>query len=438
MVSGDEQRIMITRKFLVTFLSVCITVVLFPLFETNVSATSGNWTDSGTMATSFSTIDTNTITITSEAELALLANNVNTGVSTYTGYTITLDRDLDLAEHYWVAIGTSSTYYFKGIFDGGRYSIKGLYINNTASNQGLFGYVSGGTIKNLSVQGTLVSTGSYIGGIAGYLVSSSYIYNCYSNVNISGGTYVGGIAGYTASSSIINCISCCTLNGTTIGGILGRKGVGGSVSYNYWLYGTATNACGSGSATYSYSFTLSGTIGTLSNIASYTVGSTTININGDLLTALTAWVSTNGTATYKTWRNADSTSENGGCPVFQEIYSVAISWGDFSCTCTQVWNTETCEYTYSWVNSLSSMSIYNSSDAMISASLAYTPNEVGAGTIGIFNHSLYGDFSSLQLEKGTEISGIKLNISGTPTAENIAWDNTTIGTATITIAKGGN
>lgn len=427
------------RKFLSMFLLVCIVILLLPFTNIVSSAATGYWTDSGNMASSFSSTGTNTITITNEGELALLASNVNNGVNTYSGYTIYLSKDLDLSAHQWVAIGTSATYKFAGVFDGCRFLIDGIYINNTASNQGLFGYAIGATIKNVGVEGSISSTTSYVGGILGYGGTATKIYNCYANVNLTGVSYIGGIAGLVGGSSIINnCISSGTISGSTYcGGIAG--GVSKStVAYNYWLYGTATNACGSGAATYSYTFNSNNTVCTLNNSVTYTIGTTTILVNGDLLTALLAWVDTNGTATYKSWRNADSTTENNGCPVFQEIYNVTINWINAACTCTETWDTETCEFTYLWVNNPLSMSIYNSSDDIIKASFTYLPNETGAGTIGTFHHGYYGNFTFINIAKNTEVSNISLNLSGTSTADNIAWDNTTIGTATITITKGGN
>ena len=100
------------------------------------------------------------ITITTAGQLAKLAELVNGGTS-YEGTTIKLANDIDLSEHLWTPIlgmtrtvnGTSETIRFKGTFDGDGHTISGLTINATTSYQGLFGYVDGGTIKNVNLTG---------------------------------------------------------------------------------------------------------------------------------------------------------------------------------------------------------------------------------------------------------------------------------------------
>lgn len=53
---------------------------------------------------------------------------------------------------------------------GGGYTVSGIYINNTQANvQGLFGYVYGGTIKNVGVENSYIIAMSNIGGACGYI-----------------------------------------------------------------------------------------------------------------------------------------------------------------------------------------------------------------------------------------------------------------------------
>lgn len=87
----------------------------------------------------------------------------------------------------WVPINS-----FNGVYDGGRFYIKGLYINNNFDNQGLFG-VNYGTIKNLGLIDSYVSANNNVGGIAGY--NYGEIDYCYNDSHINGVQFVGGICG---------------------------------------------------------------------------------------------------------------------------------------------------------------------------------------------------------------------------------------------------
>lgn len=60
---------------------------------------------------------------------------------------------------------------FGGVFDGDGHTISGLKIDNSAQYQALFGYVKGGTIKNLTVEGsvtTATTSSAYAAGIVAY------------------------------------------------------------------------------------------------------------------------------------------------------------------------------------------------------------------------------------------------------------------------------
>lgn len=67
------------------------------------------------------------------------------------------DAANNVAEANWNPIGGENP--FKGIFDGNKHTVSDLYINSSGSNLGLFGYVDGAEIKNVTVQGNV--TGFY-------------------------------------------------------------------------------------------------------------------------------------------------------------------------------------------------------------------------------------------------------------------------------------
>ena len=115
----------------------------------------------------FSDISGTTITIYNTEEMTLLAQNVNGG-NTYNGYTFVLDTDLvyDGTPNNYTAIGINNTKYFAGTFDGQGHTISGINIS-ADGRQGLFGSVSGGTIKNLKLTSSTINctSNSYAGGI---------------------------------------------------------------------------------------------------------------------------------------------------------------------------------------------------------------------------------------------------------------------------------
>lgn len=118
---------------------------------------------------------------------------------------------------------------FHGTFDGGGHVIYNLNVDTGKGDYaGLFGCVgSGGTVKNLGVEGT-VKGDNYVGGLVGWLSDEAILENCYFKGNVSGVENVGGLVGYSGdkgccggSSQIMYCYH--------IGNVTGSKNVGGIV-----------------------------------------------------------------------------------------------------------------------------------------------------------------------------------------------------------------
>ena len=139
-----------------------------------------------------------------------------------------LTNDIDLNNVEWTPIGKSSSYSYKGTFDGQGYEIKNLKIDSTSSNQALFGYVNGGTVKNLTVSGSVKGAG-YTAGIIGQLAGASSVENCVNKANITGSTNVGGIIGRVETSSAKTVNACANF-----GEITGSSYVGGLVGNLYY------------------------------------------------------------------------------------------------------------------------------------------------------------------------------------------------------------
>lgn len=96
-----------------------------------------------------------------------------------------------------------NTHPFKGNFDGNYKAINGLNINKSGNYIGLFGYVSGATIKNLTVNGS-VKGSQYVGGVVGYALNST-IENVTNNASVN--------ADYTDISYTIRQVDATPVSG---------------------------------------------------------------------------------------------------------------------------------------------------------------------------------------------------------------------------------
>lgn len=122
----------------------------------------------------------------------------------------------DLPENEWTAIG-SAEHPFVGKFDGQGHTISGIYFvsnDESAEQAGLFGYVSGATIKNVTIADSYfdflaMGIGTYVGSICGFADNNTTIdnvaaKNTYVRAFSNDYTYAGGICGIMFDSSIKN------------------------------------------------------------------------------------------------------------------------------------------------------------------------------------------------------------------------------------------
>ena len=70
----------------------------------------------------------------------------------------TLTSNIDLTGTNWTPIGTGSDNAYTGTFDGGGHKILNLKVNASGQCGGLFGYIEGATVKNLTLDAPAVST----------------------------------------------------------------------------------------------------------------------------------------------------------------------------------------------------------------------------------------------------------------------------------------
>ena len=181
-----------------------------------------------------------TLTTASQLEgFAILVNGTAEGDVSFKDKTIKLGNDIELTGT-WTPIGIASNgHFFEGTFDGQKYTIKDLRVNTDDTYAGLFGYVRYGTIKNLTVEGSVRSTtgndGANTGGIVGYLYQGT-VENCTNKAEVTAVRgNVGGVVGHAYEGNGECRIEKCKnkaavtatgneVNGTTAGGIVGSAG----------------------------------------------------------------------------------------------------------------------------------------------------------------------------------------------------------------------
>lgn len=208
-----------------------------------------------------------TVTVNSSAQLAGLAKMVNGNTKDFSGYTITLNADIDLAGLPWTPIGNGNrgdadASHFSGVFDGNGHTIRNINAKDERGDNygaGLFSIVKDATVKNLNVEGGSVEAVDFAAAVVGIAFGNTTIENCHvkgvsvktddvaagivaraygTDVTVKGCTNAsdiyaakkaGGIAGI-ASNNCRTVIENCTNSGSVkapsdgVGGILGYAG----------------------------------------------------------------------------------------------------------------------------------------------------------------------------------------------------------------------
>ena len=127
--------------------------------------------------------------------------NGSNGQTQNRGAYAVLTADIDLNNEPWTPIGPDRDSAYTGTFDGQGHTVKNLSVtvNVQPGRAGLFGCVKDGTIRKLTVAGSV---------------------SCTANQG-----WCGGIAGYAMDETIENCASLCTVSCTgrdaRVGGIVG-------------------------------------------------------------------------------------------------------------------------------------------------------------------------------------------------------------------------
>lgn len=191
-----------------------------------------------------------------------------------------LQNDIDLTdwleENYpgqgWQPVGSSAEP-FKGILDGNNKTISGFSITRSSTDYvGLFGYVTGATIKDLTLKGN-ISGKAYVGSLIGYGTATVTNYTFEGNVTGTG-SYTGGVGGNQTTASTNLTVKATVKGASYTGGVYGYGAgittatftgqVTGSGSYVGGLEGSA-------SGTFS-SCTVNGPVKSTSSSAQYVGG----------------------------------------------------------------------------------------------------------------------------------------------------------------------
>lgn len=127
-------------------------------------------------------------------------------------------------------IAKDNSHYFKGNFNGQNHIIGGL-------NCGLFGYVGGGTFKDLTLQGSVTSnTSDYYGGLIGYATNITVSGVTNEMVLDTSNSYVGGLIGFCQNATIENCHNKANVSGIgNVGGIVGFTGDTKKVGFGSYI-----------------------------------------------------------------------------------------------------------------------------------------------------------------------------------------------------------
>lgn len=186
--------------------------------------------------------DANTYLITTPAELAWVAEQVNSKTEYFDGKTILLMNDIDLSGSYWTPVGNVTAYptvTFKGTFDGQNHVISNLTASDDAAGYaaaGLFGSIVG-TVKNVTLKDVNIRSTHYAGAVVAYSsTNGAIIENCHvdggtitsvpelKGTSYDNGDKAGGIIGYYVTDDKVTKCSAKNLTITAyrdLGGITG-------------------------------------------------------------------------------------------------------------------------------------------------------------------------------------------------------------------------
>ena len=136
------------------------------------------------------------MTIASASDWETFCTNVNNG-TTYSGQLVKLTADITTSTR------MDNNHAFYGVFDGGGHTLN-ITISGSSWNMAPFPVISGATIKNLTVTGSVTNTSNFTGGLVGQAMgNNNLIENCVVNTDVTGDMRIGGVVGQLSGSLTI-------------------------------------------------------------------------------------------------------------------------------------------------------------------------------------------------------------------------------------------
>ncbi len=286
-------------------------------------------------------------------------------------------ENIDMSAHVWQPIGiqytrdgTYKSNYFSGNYDGGNHTVSSISTpegNITkCSYQGLFGYVSAGTldsqssstIKNVGIINSDISGSSYVGGVVGMANYNAILTNCYNTSLVSGYGSIGGVAG-VCNGEMTGCynagtVTCLSAIGA-VGGVVGE----GSALTNCYNTGTVN--------------TLGGIVGGLAGSAgsivskSYNAGNIILSVNSEFGDVKVGGISTSSYSAINCFNKGSITvTINGTSNAYCNIYGITSISGEIVTDCYNTGNitvnggTNVTICGIAYVNDQSSPKVFNS------------------------------------------------------------------------------
>ena len=211
--------------------------------------------------------------------LNLIASHYGITIDDFTDQTVTLTNDVELHSD-WIPIGiayeSSKSYTFNGTFDGDGHSITNLFIEREElynMGVGFFGCVNDATIRNLTLEGQIIVSGTSSPAIGGFVGEAKEILlkNCINKVSIdyvgttTGYVYIGGLIGEVPSGEQCILIACVN-DASYLKNIneLGHGQIGGIVGH----MSASTSSVSEGTMVATYNLTTD-MIGYSANISKY-------------------------------------------------------------------------------------------------------------------------------------------------------------------------
>ncbi len=203
-------------------------------------------------------------------QLDLLAARVNSG-NAYQGMYFKLCDDItyphtsawdaaSIRENNYTPIGlidgNGNARHFKGIFDGDTHMISGIRIfkggvGDPDDKMGMFGYVDGGTVKNIILADTRITGYNDVGGIVGHLIGGGKVQSCHvlddvliraEDASASSHGGVVGASNFNSNCVIEYCSSSAKIAGPGRSDFGGIVGAGGSYVRNNLVIGASIDA----------------------------------------------------------------------------------------------------------------------------------------------------------------------------------------------------